>query len=50
MPAHVSTPSEVVHIIAAFAAGAIATAVLTTRADVASAANTLRILVDFIIT
>jgi hypothetical protein len=50
LPLQVSTPSVVEHVTAAFAAGAIATAVLRTRADVASAANTLRILVDFIIT
>jgi hypothetical protein len=50
LPLQVSTPSAVEHATAAFAAGAIATALVASNADVNSAADNLRILVIFIIT
>jgi hypothetical protein len=50
VPLQVSTPSAVEHVTAAFAAGAIATALVASNADVNSAADNLRILVSFIIT
>jgi hypothetical protein len=50
LPLQVSTPSAVVQATAAVAAGAIATALVTSNADVNSAADSLRILVSFIIT